>query len=145
MRTDPEFGDKLRALMKRHGVKQITLARLCGLDKSSPVYGWLHTNRISKENLAIVAAYFGFTSDTLYGRPLDDVLEMDAAMPPDLKERRPEPAAPPAPEQRGTAGLHPLAQDAALMVNGLADLELIREAHSKLWQIVQELRAHKAG
>lgn len=143
MRTDPEFGAKLRALMQRHGVKQITLARLCGLDKSSPVYGWLKTNRISKDNLAIVAAYFGFTSDTLYGRSLDDVLAMDAAMPADLKKRHGKPASQPAAEQDAQAALHPLAQDAALMVNGLVDVELIREAHSRLWKIVQELRAPK--
>jgi transcriptional regulator with XRE-family HTH domain len=134
MRTDPEFGQKLEALMKRHGVKLITLARLCGLERSSPVYGWIKTNRISKDNLARVAAYFGFTSDTLYGRGLDDVLAMDDAMPADLKLRRAPEAAAPLPD------LHPLALDAALMLNALPSVESIREAHGRLWAIVQELK-----
>lgn len=154
MRTNSEFGEKLQALMQRHDVTQVALARLCGLTKSAPVYGWIKTGRINRQNLSKVAAYFGFTSDTLYGKTLEDILALDAAMDPDLKARQAVHVPPnldaaiTAPAANPLSELHPLAVDSALIMQRLvaADprLDLIHEAHAKLWEMVQDLLRQRA-
>lgn len=149
VRTTSEFGEKLHYLMQRHQVRQVTLARLCGLTKSAAVYGWLKTGRINKQNLATVANYFGFTGDALYKLSLDEVLRKDAAMVADLKARQALHDSPTleaalvAPVSDPLSGFHPLAVDAAQMMQQLiADdptLFLIHEVHSRLWAMIQEL------
>lgn len=145
-----EFGEKLHALMERHSVKQITLAKKCGLARGQAVQGWLKNGRIDKPNLISVANYFGFTGDALWSLSLDEVLAMDDAMDSNLEKRRMSPpgattldAAIMAPASNQLAGLHPLAVDAAHMMHALVkadpSLVLIRDVHSRLWTMIQEL------
>lgn len=73
MRTPKPAAAKIKMLLKRSGDKQITLARMCGLTKSAPVYAWKETGSITKENLSTICKHWKLTSDEFINLDVDEL------------------------------------------------------------------------